>query len=142
MRDLFEKNTFWELETERATAEQTPAGIWRVTLDVRARKVVVDEAGVETEVPMDDWIEVGVFAVPEKGETSDQALYMEKHRIRSGRQSLTVIVPRPAYAEGSGAVSPKLREGGKPTRAGIDPRHLLSDLGEIDNNIKAVKTGS
>jgi len=27
----------------------------------------------------------------------------------------------------------------KPARAGIDPRHLLSDLGETDNNIKAVK---
>jgi hypothetical protein len=31
-----------------------------VTLDVR-RKMVVDEAGVETEVPMDNWIEVASF---------------------------------------------------------------------------------
>jgi hypothetical protein len=27
----------------------------------------------------------------------------------------------------------------KPVRAGIDPRHLLSDLGEGDQNVKAVK---
>jgi ABC-2 type transport system permease protein len=54
LRDLFEKNTFWELATERATAKQTSADAWQVTLDVRARKVVVDEAGIETEVPMDD----------------------------------------------------------------------------------------
>ena len=113
LRDLFEKNTFWELETERATAKQTAAGAWQVTLDVRARKVVVDEAGVETEVPMDDWIEVGVF---DEGEP-----YLQKHRIRSGKQTITVTVPQ------------------KPARAGIDPRHLLSDLGETDNNIKAVK---
>ena len=104
LRDLFEKNTFWELETERATAKQTRAGAWQVTLDVRARKVVVDEAGVETEVPMDDWMEVGVF---DEGEP-----YLQKHRIRSGKQTITVTVPR------------------KPTRAGIDPRHLLSRSGD------------
>jgi len=113
LRDLFEKNTFWEFETQRATAQQTEAGAWQVTLDVRGRKIVVDEAGVETEVPMDDWIEVGVF---EEGEP-----YLQKHRIGSGKQTITVTVPQ------------------KPARAGIDPRHLLSVLGETDNNIKAVK---
>ncbi len=113
LHDLFEKNTFWEFETQRATAQQTEAGAWQVTLDVRGRKIVVDEAGIETEVPMDDWIEVGVF---DEGEP-----YLQKHRIGSGKQTITVTVPQ------------------KPARAGIDPRHLLSDLGETDNNIKAVK---
>ena len=83
LHDLFEKNTFWELETERATAQQTEAGAWQVTLDVRARKVVVDEAGVATEVPMDDWLEVGVL---DEGEPSRQ-----KFRIRSGKQTITEI---------------------------------------------------
>lgn len=54
LHDLFEANTFWELETERATAEQTEAGTWQVTLDVQARKLEVDSEGVETPVPMDD----------------------------------------------------------------------------------------
>jgi len=116
LHDLFETNTFWQLETERATAQQTAAGDWQVTLDLRARKVVVDEAGVETEVPMDDWLEMGVFGEDES--------YLQKHRVRSGQQTITLTVPR------------------KPTRAGIDPRHLLSDFGEIDRNIKEVKIGS
>ncbi len=30
----------------------------------------------------------------------------------------------------------------KPTRAGIDPRYLLDDLTETDDNIKAVKIGN
>ena len=38
-----------------------------MTLDVRARKVVVDEDRVETELPMDDLIEVGVFAGADGG---------------------------------------------------------------------------
>ena len=62
LADLFERNTFWELEAKTATATQTGAGAWQVSLDVRARKVVVDENNVETEIPMDDLIEVGVFA--------------------------------------------------------------------------------
>jgi hypothetical protein len=113
LRDLFEKNTFWELATEQATAKQISADAWRVTLEVRGRKIVVDEAGVETEVPMDDWIEAGVV---DQGE-----LYLRKQRIGSGKQTITLTVPQ------------------KPERAGIDPRHLLSDLGETDNNVKAVR---
>jgi ABC-2 type transport system permease protein len=80
-------NAYWELETERATPEQTAAGTWQVTLDVRARKVMVDEAAVESEVPMDDWVEVRVF---DEGEP-----YVQKHRIRSGgKQTITVTVPQ------------------------------------------------
>jgi hypothetical protein len=45
---------------------------------------------------------------------------MEKHRIRSGQQTITVTAPR------------------KPTRAGIDPDNLLIDL-DTENNIKDVK---
>jgi hypothetical protein len=112
LRDLFEKNTFWEFETERATAKQTSADAWQVTLDVRARKVVVDEAGIETEAPMDDRVEVGVFG---EGEP-----YMEMRRIRSGQQTITLTVPR------------------KPTSAGIDPGNLLTEL-DTENNIKGIK---
>ena len=83
-----------------------------MTLDVRARKVVVDEVGHETEVPMDDWLEIGVF---DEGER-----YLQKHRIHSGKQTIVVTVPQ------------------KPARVGIDPRHLLSELGETDKNVKAV----
>jgi aminopeptidase N len=123
LHDLFEANTYWELETERATARQIQAGTWQVTLDVRARKVVVDSAGVETLVPMDDWVEVGVFAPTEKGKGLGEPLYVRKHRIHSGEQTITVTVQ------------------GKPAHAGIDPNHLLIDL-KIDDNDKKVKIGS
>jgi ABC-2 type transport system permease protein len=115
LHDLFEANTFWELETEQVTAEQTEADTWQVTLDVRTRKVVVDEAGVETELPMDDWVEVGVYG--------DGEPYLQKHRLRSGKQAITVTVPQ------------------KPARAGIDPRNLLVDWETVDN-VKRVKSDS
>lgn len=121
LRDLFETNTFWELKTERATAEQIKSDTWQVTLEVEARKVVVDEKGVETEVPMNDWVEIGVFAPMEEGkEAVGKPLYLQMHRINSGKQTITVAVPT------------------KPERAGIDPRYLLIDL-KTDNNLRKLK---
>jgi hypothetical protein len=123
LHDLFEANTFWELKTERSTAEQIDVGGWKVTLDVQARKVVVDLAGVETEVPMDDWVEIGVFGPTAEGDDTGEQLYVQKHRIRSGKQTITVVVPR------------------KAARAGVDPRYLLNDW-ETNDNITAVRIKS
>lgn len=120
LRDLFETNTFWELKTERATAEQIKPDTWQVTLDVEARKVAVDDKGVETEVPMNDWVEVGVFAPLEEGEKFGKPIYLQMHRLSSGKQTITVTVPT------------------KPERAGIDPRYLLIDL-KTDNNVRKMK---
>lgn len=112
--DLFERNTFWELATENATAIQTDNGAWQVTLDVKARKVIVDEDGGETELPMDDLIEVGVFARANDGALGE-VLYLQRRRVHSGEHRITVTVPR------------------QPAQAGIDPRHLLIDVEGNDN---------
>ncbi len=122
LHDLFEVNTIWELRADEVSAEQTAGGAWQVTLDVRARKVVVDSAGVESVVPMDEWVEIGVFAPgDERGELSEP-LYVGKHRIRSGEQTITVTVPR------------------QPALAGIDPYHVLDwEERESDDNIEPVR---
>ena len=112
---LFAANTFWELDTRRASAARTAAGTWQVTLRVRARKVTVDPAGVETEVPMDERVQIGIFAPTEQGADFGETLYLQMHRIRSGEQTITVTVPR------------------EPSDAGIDPYHLLIDLERFDN---------
>jgi hypothetical protein len=119
LRDLFETNTYWELETKQATAAQTKAGSWQVTLHVQAHKVVIDSAGAKRELPMNDWVEIGVIAPHAKDEDVGKPLYLQKHRIRSGKQVITVTVPS------------------KPARAGIDPYLLLIDL-EAENNVQKV----
>jgi hypothetical protein len=116
LHDLFAANTFWELETERASARQTAAGAWQVTLRIKARKVTVDPAGKETEVAMDEWIPIGVYAPSGKqGPDFGETLYLRSHRIRSGPQTITVTVPK------------------KPSDAGIDPYLVLIDLERFDN---------
>jgi len=121
LHDLFEVNTYWQLRTERVTAEQTGDSTWQVTLDVRARKVVFDSAGVETEMPMNESIEIGIFAPNENGEELAKPLYLQKQRIRSGAQTITLTVR------------------GRPVLAGIDPHHLLDwEEREDDDNVEGV----
>lgn len=107
--DLFEANTYWDFEVE-ATAEPDEAGGWRVMLDVRARKVAVDSAGVETVGPMvDDRVEIGVYGAA-RGGRPGAVLYRAMHRVGSGEQRITVTVPD------------------EPARVAVDPRRLLIEL--------------
>lgn len=121
LADLFEANTYWNLETQRVTTQQIATGEWHVALDVTARKVIVDEAGVESDVAMDDLIEVGVFTGQEN-QGVDEPLYLRTHKVRSGHQRITLTVPR------------------RPSRVGIDPRNLLIELDSLDN-IEEVREG-
>jgi ABC-2 type transport system permease protein len=113
LADLFEVNTFWDLSTKDAVAEPAPGGKWRVTMNVSAKKVAVDEVGTETPRPMNDLIEIGVF----EDDELEKPLYLQKHRIRDGQQRITVTVAR------------------KPARAGIDPRNILIDTAWRDNAV-------
>ena len=103
-----------------------------MTLDVVAKKVRADSIGRETETPMDDFVEIGVFAPG--GDTGlGEPLYLKRHRIQSGKQTISItVLGEPAHAEGSVADSPKVREGG-PARVGIDPSNKLIDRNREDN---------
>jgi hypothetical protein len=90
-----------------------------VTLEVEARKEMVDTAGIETVLPMDDLVEIGIFAPRPEGEIERRVLHRQSHRIRSGRQTITVTVSE------------------KPAFAGIDPYSLLD--WEEGDNIESVK---
>ena len=85
-----------------------------MTIDVAAHKVVADSAGKEKEVPIDEWVEIGIFAEARPGEVLGKPLYVQRHRVRPGTQTITVMVTE------------------KPARGGIDPYNLL-DWEEGDN---------
>ncbi|HEX6644096.1 MAG TPA: M1 family aminopeptidase [Gemmatimonadales bacterium] len=114
LHDLFEVNAFWTFDTREIAAEPIGGGAWRVTLQVEARKVVADSAGRETEVPITEPVDIGVFAAAPPGEVLGSPLYLRKHALIGGRQTITVTVT------------------GRPAHAGIDPYGLL-DWEEGDN---------
>jgi ABC-2 type transport system permease protein len=121
--DLFEKITLYELKTDSAVVNDAPAapGKFVVDLYVNAKKLRADSLGKETDQPMSDWIDIGVFAKapakadPKIDEKVGIPLYLAKHRIASGAQKISVLVDR------------------RPYRAGIDPLHKLIDRLTSDN---------
>ncbi len=119
LTDLFETITLWDVRATRAEAAPTGTGAYRLTLDVVGRKVRADSVGNETEVPMDELVEIGVFA-PGEGAALGEPLHLQRHRIRSGVQTITVTVPRP------------------PGRAGVDPYRRLIDR-DWGNNMLEVR---
>jgi ABC-2 type transport system permease protein len=114
--DLVAGITLWDLQAIGARAEPVGGGRYRVTLEVEAAKLRSDSIGSETAVPMNDLVEIGVFAA--EGEEPGRPLYRARHRVRSGRQTITVTVP------------------GRPARAGIDPYRTL-----IARNLDALSSG-
>jgi ABC-2 type transport system permease protein len=112
LKDLFEEITFWDLQTKKATVQPAGNGQWRVTLQIDAQKLKADAMGKETPVAMNDPIEVSVFAADGK------PLYLKRHRVRSGTQTITITVT------------------GVPARAGIDPDHELLDRKPDDNGVE------
>jgi hypothetical protein len=117
LTDLFETITLWDVKTQSAAARRLPDGTYEVTLEVMAQKLRADGIGVETATPMNDFVEVGIFA-PGKNDP----LYLTRHRIHTGKQTIRIIVPR------------------QPSRAGVDPYGKLIER-EREDNVVDVKIG-
>jgi ABC-2 type transport system permease protein len=122
LADWFETITLWDVATRRASVEPTGTGEYQVTLDIVAKKMRADSIGNETEVPMDDLVEIGVYA-PGEGNSLGEPLHLKRHRIHSGEQTIRITVPR------------------EPARAGIDPRHELVDRRSSDNIVALARGG-
>ena len=121
--DLFENITLYELKTDSVDMRDAEGGKIAVDLYVTAKKMHADSLGKETDAPMNDWIDIGLFAKPPAKpdpKVDDKVgipIYLQKHLIRTGPQRITVIV------------------GAKPYRAGIDPLHKLIDRIATDNTL-------
>ncbi len=114
--DLFEKIAFYDNRMEEATARRLGDGRYEVTMKLHAAKRYADGKGRETPAPLDDWIEVGVYAQAPSGEEHEQpVLYLQRHRIRAGDPVVKVVVD------------------GEPYQAGFDPDNKLIDRVSEDN---------
>lgn len=120
--DLFERITLYENRVTAATYREREGGRYEVELALDLRKLQADSLGAETEVPMDDWLDVGVFGeVEQEGETEEVPLYFARHRLASGADTLRLTVDR------------------LPVRAGVDPYFKLVDRHKNDNVKKLSK---
>lgn len=120
IEDLFEEITIFSNRVGSASATRLADGRYEITLSVQAHKFRADERGGESEVPLDDWIEIGAFASPEKGRRFGRTLYREKMRITSSDSTFSFLTSE------------------MPEKAGVDPFLLMIDR-IPDDNLKNVK---
>jgi ABC-2 type transport system permease protein len=119
LKDLFEDITIFSNRTTEATAHKRADGKYDVTIDIETHKYKADPKGNETEVPMNDWIDIGAFAKPEKDKKYGKTLYRERIRVAEARSTHTFTVDE------------------LPDEAGVDPFLLLIDR-IPDDNVKKV----
>jgi ABC-2 type transport system permease protein len=116
--DAFESIVLYDNKPLSASVSETPDKKYKETLTVQARKVKSDGNGVETPMPLNDFIEVGVFS-GKKGH--EKLLYLKKERFTQEKQTFEILVDQ------------------MPTRAGIDPQNKLIDRVADDNLMDVAK---
>jgi len=121
IKDMFETITLFELKADSAIATDAGDARYRVDLYLTSKKLRADSLGAETEVPMRDLVDIGIFARPARGEkTPDKdgvSIYLAKQLIHDGAQHVVLTVPK------------------LPSRAGIDPLHKLISRLTTENTI-------
>jgi ABC-2 type transport system permease protein len=115
--DLFEKITLYDVKVVSARTSQREDGTWEVALDVDARKVYADGEGRETEAPLDELFDIGIFTAEPGTKDFDagSVLLFERRQIRSGLQTLHLVTER------------------EPLFAGVDPYNKRVDRNSEDN---------
>ncbi|XZE19241.1 M1 family aminopeptidase [Pirellulaceae bacterium SH449] len=123
IRDLFEEITIFDNRTLDATVTKIGDSRYRVSLEVECHKWKADEKGRETETDMDDWVEVGAYGKPAKGNRYGKLLHSERHLLSTGKHRI------------------EFETEDLPYQAGIDPKNLLIDR-IADDNLKTVRVES
>jgi hypothetical protein len=119
LADLFEAITLYENRAEEATWRRRADGKYVVALTVAAKKLRADGTGRETEVALDDLVELGVFGETERGgKREETVLYLAPHRLTASPSTFEMVVDA------------------QPVEAGIDPLNKLVDRRSGDNRKK------
>lgn len=115
IKDLFYDITLFNNKTEEASYRKRNDGKYEVTLKVRSQKFKADSLGKETQVPEDDWIEIGAFAKPADGKKYGEQIFSRMEKISKDENIFTFVTDK------------------EPAKAGIDPNYYLVDRLSEDN---------
>jgi ABC-type transport system involved in multi-copper enzyme maturation permease subunit len=115
--DLFQKITLYDVRVTSARKRQRDDGAWEVTVDIAARKLYADGQGRETDAPLDESFDFGLFAAEPGKKDFDQGdvLTFERRPIHTGAQTVQLVTAR------------------EPMFAGIDPYNKRVDRNSEDN---------
>jgi ABC-2 type transport system permease protein len=115
VKDLFEDITLFENRCKSMEVKDLPDGKFEVSIDIECRKLKADDLGKETEVPVNDYIEIGAFARPDSGKKFGKTLYRQRVKITQKDNHFV------------------FQTDARPDKAGVDPFSLLIDRNPEDN---------
>ncbi|MES2296719.1 MAG: hypothetical protein V4582_06725 [Pseudomonadota bacterium] len=119
--DLFEKISLYDNRVLEAKAVKRKDGRYEVSMTVSAAKFYADSKGKEVGAPIDDWMDVAVFArAPGAAERDEKVLKLEHRHITRDKQTIRFTVDE------------------KPFEVGIDPYNKLIDRVSGDNRMRPV----
>ncbi|QIQ85359.1 M1 family aminopeptidase [Erythrobacter sp.] len=120
VRDLLQKITIYDLKADKAVVRELADGRFETVLTVEATKFYADGEGRESEAPLADRIEVGLFTErPGTGEfAQENVIAMERRPVKSGRQDIRIVTDR------------------RPEWVGIDPYNKYVDRNSDDNLVE------
>jgi ABC-2 type transport system permease protein len=115
--DLFEKITLYDMKATEARAKKLPDGKYEVSFTVEGKKLYADGKGKETEAPLDEPFDVGVFTDEpgKKGYKRESVLLMDRRPMKTGKQVVTLTVDA------------------APRFVGVDPYNKRIDRNSDDN---------
>lgn len=114
--DWFKEITLYDLRLESANYEKKENGKYKVEMDLMARKLRADTIGNETEIKMNDWVDIGFY----KNSSEDDLMWVERVQLKSDEQTLTFELDS------------------LPVKAAIDPKRLLIER-IIEDNVKKLE---
>lgn len=123
LRDLFEEMTFYDNKVDSATATRRADGRYVVHLVLASKKLKGDSLGNTREVPVADYIDVGIFGAHVAGQKLGARLLVRKIHITQPLTTLDFLVDA------------------EPRAAGIDPYNILIDRTPEDN-VTPVRRGA
>ncbi|WP_422860211.1 M1 family aminopeptidase [Flagellimonas sp. S174] len=116
INDWFKKIIVYDNRLKDAHYTKLDNNKYAVTLEIESVKNESDSFGNESEVAIDDWIDVGFFM-----DDDEEQLYQQR-RLKFDKEKTSVTILLDSL----------------PVKAAIDPRHLLIDR-RYSDNIKAIR---
>src|SRR5664280_1933656 len=110
--DAFESIVLYDNKALTATVTSTMDKKYKVVLSVQSRKLKSDGIGNESPMPLNDYIDIGVFT---GSKDHEKPLYLKKAKIANDMHTVEIVVDQ------------------MQTRAGIDPYNKLIDRIPEDN---------
>jgi ABC-2 type transport system permease protein len=121
---MFETITLYENKAGKCSYTKTKEGKYLVKFNVESKKMKADSIGKMVNVPIADWIDIGVFGSKQDkdGKKTETELYLQKRKITKDKMEFEILIDE------------------EPVKVGIDPYNKLIDR-TPDNNTRSVKDG-